>query len=221
MSSTKKTALSLASSLTIFSAFVVGMLDAYSTIHNDGTIMSAQTGNLVNLAVKLGTGHFSGLANHFSLLIGFAIGCILSVFILRLFKEKKNRQMILWTVFTIFIWMIALLGAHLSEFMSISALSFSAGVALSFFRELRSSNLNNGIMTGNLKNMYGALVDVFVYREVKKLPEALNLLTVIIIFFLGSFIGGLISNIGLTAILFVAAIICLIPYVQLFMSKEQ
>jgi Predicted membrane protein len=221
MSSQKPSSLSLASLLTILSALIVGILDAYSTIQNEGTIMSAQTGNLVNLAVKLATGHFSGLANHFALLIGFALGCILSVFILRLFKTKKNRQMILWTVFSIFIWLIALFGSHFSEVMSIIALSFSAGMALSFFRELRSSNLNNGIMTGNLKNMYGALVDVVVYKEVQKLPEAMNLLTVIIIFFVGSLVGGLVSNVSMTAILFVAAVICLLPYIQFFVKKSK
>ena len=216
---TKKTSVSPASLLTLVSALVMGGLDAYGILAHNGSVVTAQTGNLVNIGLNLAQGEFRALPNHLALLLGFAAGCILPVFIVKSLVKTKNLW-VLWTIFTVVVWIRVLLGASLSIFASLVLLSFIAGMALSFFREMRTSNLNNGIMTGNLKNMYAALVEAMVYKQKQKYPEAFHLLLVIICFFCGSFIGGLLAKVSLFVTLLACGIICLCPYGLLLVRRK-
>jgi Predicted membrane protein len=210
----------LATLLTMLSAFVIGLLDVYGILAHEGSVISAQTGNLVNLALSLAQGDFAALPSHLALLLGFAAGCILPVFLVKSWFKNKS-QWTLWTVFTMMVWIRVLFGTSLSTNASLVDLSFIAGLALSFFRNLRTSNLNNGIMTGNLKNMYGAFIEAIVYKQRQKYPEAFNLLLVIVCFFAGALIGGWVAKIALVWVLVASGVSCLLPYLVIFKKTTE
>src|SRR5699024_10372592 len=64
------------SCLTIISTFLMGMMDAYTFIEQDGSFASAQTGNLVMLIVNVFTGHFDTISSHIIVFVGYAMGAI-------------------------------------------------------------------------------------------------------------------------------------------------
>src|SRR5699024_3754465 len=67
----------IASCLTIISTFLMGMMDAYTFIEQDGSFASAQTGSLVMLNVKVFTGHFDTISSHIIVFVGDAMGAFI------------------------------------------------------------------------------------------------------------------------------------------------
>ncbi|GEN94012.1 YoaK family protein [Pediococcus ethanolidurans] len=195
--------------LTFLSTLIIGILNAYSVVFNQSTLISAQTGNLINLGIKLSRGDLKLAYSNFDLLIGFAMGCIFASLMI-----KKNAQNYLygWSVFSLIIWVNTLFQNSIDINLSILSFSFISGLALTLFRNFGESNLNNGIMTGNLKNMYVNATLSFKKREKQSKGTLKDIFVIVFTFFSGGVIGGFVCSFGKLAILTLTSILCVIPF---------
>lgn len=78
--------------LTIFSTFLMGFIDAYTFITQDGLFASAQTGNMVVLGAKLFEGDFMEALIHVFSFVGFAVGAFAAQGIIEHFKDYGWRK---------------------------------------------------------------------------------------------------------------------------------
>ena len=197
--------------LTVFSTFILGYLDVFSEQYSGSAVVSAQTGNLMQLGKTLAQRDFSGALEHFSLFLGFAFGCGLAFLIANFVKSPIKN----WLIFSIIIYVTAILYSYLSIDVMDLMLSASAGIALTFFRNMSGVDLNNGIHTGNLKNLWSSLVNVVIFRHKEDSGKLERFSIVIFCFLLGSFIGGLTLSMGPKMMLLLVSGMCLMVQVGL------
>jgi len=202
--------------ITSLSVFLLGYLNAFSTIFYS-SVISPQTGNLVNLGVKLGQLDFTNLTQHFILIFGFAAGCIIASMIM---TEIKKAVLFNWTIFLLVLGGLTVFHQALSRDIILLAFSFLAGLALTFFRAIGKLDINNGIMTGNLKNLYCRIHDLFSLKKTEHKTTIIIYFFVILLFFSGAYVGGVISKFGSFPTLIIANIICLLPYFICFIGRK-
>lgn len=198
--------------ITCFSTFILGYLNAHSIVYSNGSLISPQTGNLITLGIKISMGKITELTNNFMLFIGFGIGCLVSIGIVKLVKNKRTEFFISWSIFSMSIWLNLLFMNSLSSYVRIFILSFLSGIGISFFRKIGTLDLNSCIMTGNLKNMYTALCESTFLKENKKIRVCLTYAGIILLFFLGAFVLGSMNGLGERLTLLIISIISIIPF---------
>ncbi|TLG77478.1 YoaK family protein [Culicoidibacter larvae] len=203
---------SKATFITCLSTFILGYINAYSLLFENSSLVSPQTGNLVNLGIKLSQGFSAGLLTNLMIFSGFGIGCFLAPWLLSKVKNKQIEFFLTWTVFVAPIWINLLFINTITPLFSILLLSFVSGVGLCFFRKINQLDLNNNIMTGNLKNMYAALFEVTILKKVEKYKTILEYALIIFLFFIGTFIAGLLSSYGAFVTLVIIVGLSLVPY---------
>lgn len=201
--------------VTLCATFLLGYLNAYSYVFNQNSYVTPQTGNLISLAVALVRDDTQSTIINFMLLTGFALGCIIGGVLL--LKVTVNHRCLVWTwsVFTLLLIIVYLLNDGLSQPVSVILLSLLSGFALTLFRKVGKIDVNNGIMTGNFKNLYLNLVQGIAKNNQQQVTKSLIFLLVIMIFFLGCLLGGYLSNFGEQITLIVSFLICLVPYLSL------
>src|SRR5699024_4587911 len=140
--------------LTIFSTFLMGWIDAYTFLEQSGSFASAQTGNLVTFSVKIFSGDFADSISHIAVFGGFALGAFLGEALIKRFKRQKlyKTRLILFLQ-TILLGFLALFQADLNGTFMLVSLGLLAGYELTVFRKFKETTVNNGIMTGNTKNL--------------------------------------------------------------------
>jgi uncharacterized membrane protein YoaK (UPF0700 family) len=199
--------------ITCFSTFILGYLNAYSLLFRNASLVSPQTGNLVNLGIRLSQGNTEGLLNNLMLFGGFAVGCFIAPWVASKISNKKKEFFISWTIFAIPAWLNLLLMGSIPPALSIFTLSFTSGIGLCFFRKIGKLDLNNNIMTGNLKNMFGTLFEVTILKNKEKSKNFILYAVTILLFFIGALVAGLVSKAGESSTLWVVSILYLIPYI--------
>src|SRR5699024_10970308 len=130
--------------LTVFSTFLMGFIDAYTFITQDGLFASAQTGNIVVMSAKLFSGSPSEAVAHLSSFIGFAIGAFLAQGVVERFKEygwRKYRTFIFLQV--IFLFIVALVQQNIGASLIGFLLGLLAGYELTVFRKIKLTDINN------------------------------------------------------------------------------
>ncbi|WP_052401068.1 YoaK family protein [Oceanobacillus jeddahense] len=179
--------------LTIFSTFLMGFIDAYTFLTQDGLFASAQTGNMVVLAAKLVEGDLLEAFVHVSSFLGFALGAFVAQGIIERFKAygwKKYRFYLLLQ--TIFLLIIALIQQQIGPSVIGFLLGLLAGYELTVFRKIRSTSINNGIMTGNTKNLMNNLYLAVFHKNRESFYTFVTLLLGITVFMIGAGTGALI-----------------------------
>ncbi|WP_057981648.1 YoaK family protein [Lederbergia galactosidilytica] len=207
--------------LTAFSTFLMGFIDAYTFIIRDGVFASAQTGNMVVLVAKLFGGHFWEAMIHVSAFIGFALGAFFGQAIIEHFKEhdwKKYRIYLL--IQAIFLLFIALIQQHIGPSLIGFLLGLLAGYELTIFRKIKSTNMNNGIMTGNTKNLMNNLYLAIFNKDSEALQTFYTLLSGIGIFMLGVGAGTLVLYFGAIWNLWCAFLITGLFYLWLLFKRS-
>lgn len=209
-------------SLTLMSAFLMGYIDAYTFIVQDGSFASAQTGNLVGLSVKIFSGEFVETVSHFSVFSGFALGAFIGQALLAKFKwQRKRKQLLILLLQAILLACLALFQAQLNGSLMIFFLGLLAGHELTVFRKFKGTKVNNGIMTGNTKHMMTHLYKAFFESDKQARSEFIHISTVIITFLLGAGIGALVLKINLALNLWGAFIIVVISLLITSLSQEE
>lgn len=209
-------------SLTIMSAFLMGFIDAYTFIVQDGSFASAQTGNLVGLSVKLFSGKFGETASHFAVFGGFALGAFIGQALLTRFKWKGIRKTrLILLLQAILLACLAIFQTLLNDALMICLLGLLAGYELTVFREFRGTKVNNGIMTGNTKNMMSYLYNAVFEADKQARNNLFNISTVIFTFLLGAGMGALVLKINTVLNLWGAFIIVMLSLLITSFSRRE
>ena len=181
--------------LTFLATFSMGAIDAYTYIAHDETFASAQTGNLIVFAVKFARGGFSQAWVCLPIWIGFALGCFVAQAALSWLNHKRNlQQRYLWlmgiVVLTLF---VAALGQNwFSELVLIFILGWLSGYELTSFREVKETTVNNGIMTGNTKNIMVALYHWLVEHDRSERSKCLWIAATLLTFVLSASLSAVV-----------------------------
>lgn len=152
--------------LTFLATFSMGAIDAYTYIAHDETFASAQTGNMIVFAVKFAQGGITKAWVNIPIWLGFALGCFIAQATLSWLDSHKTlakRYLWLMSIVVVTMAVAAIAQMWLSELVLIFILGWLSGYELTSFREVKDTTVNNGIMTGNTKNLmvglYHWLVD--------------------------------------------------------------
>ncbi len=179
--------------LTLFSTFLMGFIDAYTFVTYDGLFASAQTGNMVVLGAKLLDGNISEVLIHLTSFIGFAIGAFIAQGIVERYKNhdwKKYRVYLLLQ--TILLLVLAVSQQSIGVSLIAFLLGLLAGYELTVFRKIKTTSINNGIMTGNTKNLMNNLYLALFYKNRQALHTFLTLLLGVSVFLLGVLSGSVV-----------------------------
>lgn len=214
----------LLSGLTLLTTFLMGAIDAYTFIEQDGSFASAQTGNLVVLSIKIFSGQFSETSYHIFSFIGYAIGAFIGEVMVdqlkdhRLYSIKRPLQLKVLVLAG-----IAIFQPILPHGMTIFFLGLLAGYALSVYRKFSSTTVNNGIMTGNTKNMMNKLY-LYVFKKDGAAKQSLtHFLIVLIVFTAGAGVSTLWIHLHPSFVMWFCFILMLsaLIIVEIFMAQHR
>ncbi|MCM3758399.1 DUF1275 domain-containing protein [Sporosarcina aquimarina] len=210
----------ITSLLTICAAFLMGFIDAYTFMELDHVFVSAQTGNMVTFGVKLFTGHpYDALANMIAF-FGFMCGAFLGeVLLARLRLPGLRRYRLFLYVQALLLLGLALFQTRLELSVMVFVLGLLSGYALTTFRKIGSTSVNNGIMTGNARNMMNSLYLILFEKDEQAKKDMLHLFIGIVTFIAGVGASASISGWDPMAILWIAFGIVCFSILALFFYK--
>lgn len=181
--------------VTFLATFTMGAIDAYTYLAHDETFASAQTGNIIVFAVKFAQGGITKAWTNIPIWIGFALGCLIAQATLSWLNQQmtvKRRYQCLMGV-TLVTLIVASVGQHwFNEMILIFILGWLSGYELTSFREVKGTTVNNGIMTGNTKNMMTALYDGWIQRDSASRTKCAWIALTLLTFILGAIGSALI-----------------------------
>ncbi len=180
--------------LTAIATFLMGFIDAFTYFQFDGTFASAQTGNLVLLSAKLFSGEWADTLSHIWVFAGFAVGAFVGEAVIDRSRPKGIQRYRYYLFIRIgVLLLLALFQSTFSSVLMLFTIGALAGYELTMFRVFRGTPVNNGIMTGNARNMMNNLYRFIFSKNEKAKTDFLNLTAIVIIFVLGAGAGTLLS----------------------------
>ena len=213
MTTKKNESLYVITVLTIFASFLMGFIDAYTFLQEDEVFASAQTGNLVSLSAKLFSGEWKETMNHVWSFCGFAIGAFIGEAVIDKYQDKGIKRYSYYLLIqTTLLFTLALLQQQITGAIMLFSLGTLAGYELTIFRKFRNTSVNNGIMTGNTKNLMGYLYQIIFNKDSKAKAHFTNLAATLIIFMLGAGVGALTIQFNASYNLWVAFILSLLTF---------
>ncbi len=194
--------------VTIYSTFLMGFVDALTYLEYNEVFVSAQTGNIVVMSTKLFSGDWIEALRHVSVLAGFMLGAFLGEAAIEKIKKVNVGQLGMFLfVQEVFLFILALFQWNISGSLMVFLLGMLAGYELSVFRKIGVTTINNGIMTGNTKNMMNKLY-LFLFDKNKQAQvDFLNLFTGLIIFMVGVGAGSKVVHIDSSLVLWTALLL--------------
>lgn len=170
----------------------MGFIDAYTFLQQDEVFVSAQTGNLISLSAKLFSGEWKETSSHVWSFVGFAIGAFVGEAVLDRYQDKGMKRYSYYLLIqTTLLFALALFQQKITGAVMLFSLGALAGYELTIFRKFRGTAVNNGIMTGNTKNLMGYLYQLILKRDSVAKAHLTNLAAIIVIFILGAGVGTL------------------------------
>ncbi|APR07337.1 hypothetical protein FAM21834_01203 [Lentilactobacillus parabuchneri] len=171
---------------TLAQTFIMGSIDAYTFQNFHGSFVSAQTGNLVVFAYEWATKGWHTAYIRVPVLLGFLLGAFISQACKHIKLDTDRR----FNVFLLFsILFLGLLGLstlnHLSMLTMLFCLGLFSGYELTVFNKIGSTSVNNGIMTGNLKNFSNNVYEGIFSHDRTAMIKAGRFLSGILMFILG------------------------------------
>ncbi|GKV64732.1 MULTISPECIES: YoaK family protein [unclassified Sporosarcina] len=203
----------LSTGLTAIATFLMGFIDAYTFSQHNGSFASAQTGNLVTLSAKLFSGDFKEAMSHVWVFAGFAIGAFIGEAVIERSKHKGLKKYMYYLLIqAILLFILAVFQGVFNGSVMLLILGLLAGYELTVLRKFRHTTINNGIMTGNTKNLMNNLYQALFNKDRDAKNDCYHLASIIIIFMLGAGAGTLIIQYNETLNLWVAFSIVLISF---------
>ncbi len=176
---------SIQTNLTGISILMMGIIDAYAIVVK-GTLVSSQTGNLVILARELFAEDWSDIWKHIIVFIGFALGAFSGKAVHEALKSRWMRFRLYLLFQAALLLVVAILQNTLPETLLVFLLALLAGYDLALFRKFGDTNVNNGVMTGNTKDLMSYLFLAIYYKDKEARKHSGNVFLAITIFCLGS-----------------------------------
>lgn len=200
----------------------MGFIDAYTYMKHDGVFVSAQTGNIIVFSAKLFSGAWHEAAKHITVFAGFAAGAFIGEAIIEKAEGDSLRR---YRVFLISQGALLLLLAAFQDSIGnpvmVFALGLLAGYELSIFRKVGNTTINNGIMTGNTKNMMNKLYRAIADRDREARREFFNLLAGLVTFIFGVGAGALVVGLDATLILWFAFLFNILLFAWLIVAGRK
>ena len=197
--------------ITCFSIFVIGFLNGHTQVYM-GSFVSPQTGNLIHFGLAAANGNIRGIIWSSLIFFGFIFGCLFSTFTKTVIKKERVSFLFGWSIVALPIILYVIFHENIHNYISLFILSSVSGSALCLFRKIAHIELNNIIVTGNMRLFSIAAYDFLVLKDKGKLSNFAIFGIGLFLFFLGAFFFGLANNLGNTGVLVSSVIICAIPY---------
>lgn len=203
-------------------ALLGGYIAAYSYVVRGGIFASAQTGNLIQLSLKLAQGNFDSWYLHILPMILFGVGVILC----EILKDRwSDTHKIHWRYLALSIEALVLIGVALIEVGELNVyanmlLGLAAGVQTQFLRTVHGTVLMTTMLTGNARTIAEQSYYAVKEKDMTKFVKIIQQLGVIITFILGVICGGYLSvRQGQIAIIYGIAFV-VVAQIILFLNND-
>lgn len=171
---------------TLAQTFIMGSIDAYTFQNFNGSFVSAQTGNLVIFAYEYATKGWTTAYIRVPVLLGFLLGAFISQGCKHIKLSPNHRFNLLLGFSIIFLGLLAIAAvADLPELDMLFSLGLFSGYELTVFNRIGETSVNNGIMTGNLKNFANNVYEAIFSHDKTAMFKAGHFLSAIVMFVIG------------------------------------
>ncbi|MEQ6218765.1 YoaK family protein [Levilactobacillus brevis] len=205
--------------LTLGATLVMGMIDADTFLNHGAVFVSAQTGNLVVFAVKLIEHGWGAAWVNVPVWIGYFLGCFGAQGLSEHLGRGNNRRQMRWLmVLDVGAYVIlASLQQTLPTMWLIFFLGIVAGYELTVFRQVGGLGINNGIMTGNTKNLATSTYRAWIVGDQSARQRQIRLAGVLLIFIVGCGVGARLAMLTPRGVLWIATAVKAILLAWLFL----
>src|SRR5699024_4991078 len=130
---------------------------------------------------------------------------------LPIFQKSTTKGLQKYRVFifiqTTLLLFLAIFQKGIGDEWMVLFLGLLAGYELTTFRNFRGTTINNGIMTGNTKNLMNNLYVAIHHKDVEARRNWVNLMITIFMFIIGAGVGILLTNVNTQLVLWAAFIL--------------
>lgn len=205
--------------LTLGATLVMGMIDADTFLNHGAVFVSAQTGNLVVFVVKFVEHGWQAAWVNVPVWIGYFLGCFLAQGMSERLGQNNKRRQMRWLMLADVLAYVALasLQTTISTMWLIFCLGIVAGYELTVFRQVGGIGINNGIMTGNTKNLATATYQAWVNGDKVARNKQRRIAMVLVTFIIGCAVGARLAALTALGVLWIATGLKLILLAWLFM----
>lgn len=210
--------------LTVSATFLMGFIDAYTFIEKGGVFVSAQTGNMVVFSSKLFTGNFAQAVGHITVFAGFALGAFLGEAVTEKISGSHLKKFQVFLILqSLLLLFFAIFQQQITDSLMVFALGLLAGYELTIFRKIGMTTINDGIMTGNTKNLMNSLYKIVVDKDPTARNDFKELGLAILVFMIGVGAGSLVIQVKASLNLWCAFLmsVFLFFYVRYYLGTKQ
>jgi len=188
--------------LTLATTLSMGMIDADTFLNQGAVFVSAQTGNLVVFVVKLVQHGWSTAWVNVPVWIGYFLGCFGAQALSEYLGTGDHRRHMRWLMaFDALAYiLLSSLQTTIPTVLLIFLLGFMSGYDLTVFRQVGGISINNGIMTGNTKNLATSSYQSWFDGDEKARKNQIDTAAVLLTFIIGCAIGASVRHWGLPAL---------------------
>lgn len=205
----------------IIQTILMGMIDAFTFIHFAGSFATAQTGNIVTFGVAVAQGKYQDALIHVPVFMGFLFGAIVAQLLKNYFSNyDKRRQFQIYLLISAIFATITFLGYPFGYMIFLFMLGMFSSYELTMFSEMGGHQVNNGIMTGNIKNLGNNLANYLFKGNKDAGKKAFWYSTGLLAFVLGILIGGILIQPLVQYVLLVVAVVNILLTV-IFLRKRK
>lgn len=204
--------------LTLGATLVMGMIDADTFLNHGAVFVSAQTGNLVVFVVKLVEDGWGAAWVNVPVWIGYFLGCFGAQGLTEHLGQRNKRRQMRWLMLldVLAYVLLASLQSTIPTMWLIFLLGIMAGYELTVFRQVGGIGINNGIMTGNTKNLATSAYRAWFDGDHAARSRQNKLALVLLTFILGCAMGARLANLTPQGVLWIASALKLILLAWLF-----
>lgn len=172
--------------------FAGGSMDACTYVAHGHVFATAQTGNIVLLALGLASGDFADAGRHVPSLLAFSAAIVCSRILEGVLDRSRERSPAL-RLFLECVGLLALVwyADRLPDMVVTASVAFIGGLQLTTFSRVDSWSFNSTITTGNLRDLFSAISMVWLRPgEGQHRRRAIALGAICLAFFAGALVGG-------------------------------
>lgn len=203
----------------------MGGIDAYTYIEHHAVFASAQTGNMIVFAVKMFDGGIKRAWVNIPVWVGFAIGCLTAQVLIVQYKTVlKNKQFHILTMLITVLALLfcAVLQSTIGSLPLIFILGWLSGYELTTFRDVSGTTVNNGIMTGNTKNLMLAVYQWLFQRSLQARHKCFVTGLIMLTFIFGAYGSALLcTTFNSKFVLWIAALLNAAGLVSVLVAKPE
>jgi uncharacterized membrane protein YoaK (UPF0700 family) len=172
--------------------FAGGSMDACTFLGHGYVFATAQTGNLVLLAIDSAAGDWAGAARHVQPLVAFAAGVATSrVLEAKLETGAAGSPTVRLAVESVGLAALACIASDLPDMVVTGCVAFMAALQLTTFSRVGGWSFKSTITTGNLRDTFSALSAIWLDpSEPAHRRHAAVLGMICASFFTGALVGG-------------------------------